>query len=190
MESRYLFVLPILTLLSGCAAAQTETAKCIQQGDSMASGRLELGRLASLDCSALQEAYFHAGLVYETGDGVAVDLKKAAKWYHRAAASNSGTTQVFVAPSGREKFGSVLDVRIAPRLEGHADAKYRLGLLYLDGRGVKQSRKKAKRWLKRAARQGHKEAAQTLERLEAKPLALTGLAPGRGSEKPRTEAAQ
>ena len=124
-------------------------------------------RLAFFACDASQQAQYEVGLAYETGTGVAADPVAAAKWYRKAARYDSGTISVFAEPSGDERFGTPLDVRIGPLLEGNADAKYRLGLMYLEGRGVVQSRIKAKRWLKRAARQGHEDAAQALERLKA-----------------------
>ena len=162
MPARPLIVVIGLSMLAGCSA--TQQASCEQRADPMMSDHL-----ASLACSDSQKAQYEVGLAYETGVGVAADPSAAAKWYRKAASYNSGTTSVFVAPDaeGREKFGTALEVKIGPTLYGHADAKYRLGRLYLEGRGVKQSRKKARHWFKRAAKQGHEDAAQALERLEA-----------------------
>ena len=42
--------------------------------------------------------------------------------------------------------------------QGNANAQYRLGLLYYDGRGVKQDYEEAARWLTEAAKQNHAEA--------------------------------
>ena len=162
MPARPLFVVIGLSMLAGCTAAQQ--ASCEARADPTMSGHL-----ARLACSDSQQAQYEVGLAYETGAGVAADPEAAAKWYRKAATYHSGTTSLFVAPdaAGREKFGTALEVRIGPRLDGYADAKYRLGLLYLEGRGVKQSRNKARKWLKRAARQGHDDAARALERLES-----------------------
>ena len=46
--------------------------------------------------------------------------------------------------------------------QGHAEAQFRLGLLYRDGRGVPQVRIVAAMWLRRASDQGHAEAASQL----------------------------
>lgn len=56
---------------------------------------------------------------------------------------------------------------------GIADAKYRIGLLYLHGSGVPASRVEAARWLERAASDGHVEAQSLLAALY-----VHGLAPG------------
>jgi len=42
---------------------------------------------------------------------------------------------------------------------GHADAQYSLGILFLTGKGVVQSRDEALKWIRRAADQGHADAA-------------------------------
>ncbi len=160
MPAKPLIVVIGLSMMGGCTA--TQQASCEARADPAMSAHL-----AGLSCSGTQQAQYEVGLAYETGAGVAADPRAAAKWYRKAATYDSGTTSVFVAPTGDERFGTVLEVRIGPRIDGLAAAKYRLGLLYLAGRGVKQSRKKAKSWLRRAARQGHQEAALTLERLKA-----------------------
>ena len=46
--------------------------------------------------------------------------------------------------------------------QGHAEAQFRLGLLYRNGRGVPQVRIVAAMWLRRASDQGHAEAASQL----------------------------
>src|SRR5712691_12967329 len=54
---------------------------------------------------------------------------------------------------------------------GIADAKYRIGLLYLQGSGVPPSRIEAARWLERAAGDGHAEAQSLLAALHVHGLA-------------------
>lgn len=123
--------------------------------------------LASSACGGDEFAQYEIGLIYESGTGAPGDLKQAAKWYKRAAARKSGTAPIFLAPVGNQRTGWVMPIESGPASRGDADAQYRLGLLYLEGRGVEQSRKRAKKWLKRAAKQGHQEAAWLLERLES-----------------------
>ena len=160
MPAKPLIAIIGLSMLAGCTA--TQQASCEARTDPTMSAHV-----AGLACSDSQKDQYEVGLAYETGTGVAADPVAAARWYRKAARYDSGTISVFAEPTGDERFGTPLDVRIGPLLEGNADAKYRLGLLYLDGRGVVQSRKKAKSWLRRAARQGHEEAVQVLERLES-----------------------
>ena len=47
--------------------------------------------------------------------------------------------------------------------------QYKLGVIYLEGDRVEPNLEEAKRWLERAADQGHEEAARALEGLEGKP---------------------
>lgn len=48
----------------------------------------------------------------------------------------------------------------------HSGALYEMALLYLDGKGVKQSNKKAKKYMKLAAKEGHRQARRHLAELE------------------------
>jgi uncharacterized protein len=42
--------------------------------------------------------------------------------------------------------------------QGHAEAQYSLGILFLTGGGLTQSVAEARRWIERAAAQGHADA--------------------------------
>ena len=53
-----------------------------------------------------------------------------------------------------------------------AKIQYKLGIIYLEGDRVEPDLDEAKRWLERAADQGHEEAARALEGLEGKPNEL------------------
>lgn len=53
-----------------------------------------------------------------------------------AAQDVSGTTYVYSPPVGKRGRGMVLPVRTGVDQKGMAEAKYRLGLMYRDGRGV------------------------------------------------------
>ena len=56
-----------------------------------------------------------------------------------------------------------------------AKTQYKLGIIYLTGDRVEPDLDEAKMWLKRAADQGHEEAAEALEGLEGKPVKDLGL---------------
>jgi TPR repeat protein len=47
--------------------------------------------------------------------------------------------------------------------QGHAEAQYSLGILFLTGSGVTQDRAEAGKWIERAAAQGHPDAAAYLK---------------------------
>jgi len=49
--------------------------------------------------------------------------------------------------------------------QGHADAQFKLGLMYEDGKGVPQSDRSAKNWYKRTAKQGHADAKEAADRI-------------------------
>jgi TPR repeat protein len=78
------------------------------------------------------------GEKYATGDGVAQNLVKAAKWFEKAA------------------------------LLGHPQAQYNLGILYIKGEGVAKDFAKAAEWLQKAARQGYEEAQHALNVLQGR----------------------
>ena len=160
MLARPVIALFMLPLLAACGT--DSTAECEIQ-----TGGVISDRLASSACGGDEFAQYEIGLIYEADTGTPGNLKKAAKWYKRAAARKSGAAPIYLAPVGNQRTGWVMPIKTGPTSPGDADAQYRLGLLYLDGRGVKQSRNKAKKWLKRAAKQGHQEAGWRLERLAA-----------------------
>lgn len=54
--------------------------------------------------------------------------------------------------------------------QGHAEAQFYLGLIYEEGRGVKQNLNTAFQWLREAAKQGHEEAQYHLGRKHKKVL--------------------
>lgn len=64
--------------------------------------------------------------------------KKAAKWWRKAAD------------------------------QGHVDARFNLGGMYFNGRGVDQSYPEAVKWYRKAADQGHSSAQYALRNMEAK----------------------
>ena len=73
-------------------------------------------------------AQFNLAVSYDTGSGVAQDIREAAKWYGLAAQ------------------------------QGHGGAQYNLAMYYIHGQGVSADRQKASEWLEKAAEQGLPEA--------------------------------
>lgn len=49
--------------------------------------------------------------------------------------------------------------------QGHAEACYQLGRMYLDGRGVPLDGHEARSWLRKAAGAGHAPSAALLQRI-------------------------
>lgn len=84
------------------------------------------------------KALYMIGIIFEKGQGVAVDNSEAASWYRKAAD------------------------------KGHAAAQYRLGRFYERGLGVEQNMEEAIKLYKKSAKQGYVDARQALKRVEAK----------------------
>jgi hypothetical protein len=70
--------------------------------------------------------------MHERGEGVPQDYAEAEKWYRLAAE------------------------------QGIADARFNLGVMYVEGRGVPQDHAEAVKWYRLAAQQGHARAQSNL----------------------------
>lgn len=77
-------------------------------------------------------AQYNLGMLYEAGQGTALDYTKAAEWYRKAAE------------------------------QGHPAAQYSLAVMYVYARGVEANDQEALTWLKRAAEQGEPMAQYAL----------------------------
>ena len=84
------------------------------------------------------DAQYNLGVMYEKGQGVRKDYKKAMKWLLLAA---------------NQKV---------------AEAQYDIASMYFEGKGVKQDTKVAIEWFRLAAQQGHIQARKYLEQLGEK----------------------
>jgi len=84
------------------------------------------------------KALYMIGVIYEKGQGVAIDHAEAAQWYRKAAD------------------------------KGNSAAQYRLGRLFERGLGVEENREEAVKWYKKSAKQGYVDARQALKRMDAK----------------------
>jgi TPR repeat protein len=76
--------------------------------------------------------------MYNKGQGVPQDFAEAAEWYRRAAE------------------------------QGHADAQFNLGFLYVNGQGIPQNYAESSEWYRRAAEQGYADAQYNLGAMYAK----------------------
>ena len=145
---RLCFCLAGIAALPACASLLAFDSGCLGvEGD---TELVDLGRRA---CAGSKLAQYELGRTYESGTGVVANAAEAAHWYRQAAESESGITHIYLPPVGRQKYGMVMPVQAGLPRTGLPEAQYALARLYLDGRGVKQSDGKARKWLKRAARQ-------------------------------------
>jgi uncharacterized protein len=96
-----------------------------------------------------EEAQYRLGLNYEEGVGVKQNYDVAVRWYKSAEKRKTGL---------KWRYGSEIATYTGPPTPGHPIAQYRLGLMYLYGRGVKQSDSFARLWIGNSAEQGYELA--------------------------------
>ena len=166
----------LLALMMGMSAWATEKArteingtKFENQTDSKQNMELEelLGKANQGDA----EAQNNLGLMYDLGQGVEQDYKKAIEWYEKAAEQGYAKAQynlgiIYHKGQGVEKdyVQAVMWYEKAAE-QGDADAQYKLGLAYDTGFGVDYDESKAREWYEKAAEQGHEGAKDGLELL-------------------------
>lgn len=119
-------------------------------------------------CAEDATTQLRIGLDHYHGQGVPENEDKAVEWLKRSAAQ--GNVEAMYHLGNILTFGSRAhessrdpDVEAArwyfdAARAGHADAQYALGLLFLAGKGVVQSREEGMAWIRTAAAQGHAEA--------------------------------
>lgn len=112
-------------------------------------------------CEGNRLASMQLGLWHE-GNG---DYTEAAKYLEIASTPSSGRNYVYVPPAG-DVPGFTMPVDGGGRHDGLPEAQYRLGMLYKTGQGVPQSTKKARKYFKLAAEQGHSAAKLELAKAE------------------------
>jgi hypothetical protein len=132
-----------LLLLGGCASMLLGNARpCPAAAD---------GIIAALECQAGRgDKPAQLALAKRLEDE---DPARAATLYRAAASFTSGTIAVYV-PGANGAAGTVMQVRSGPDRPGLAEAKYRLGLLYLAGRGVPRDVAEGQEWIRKAIEAG------------------------------------
>tara|TARA_R110002096_G_scaffold436096_2_gene667468 strand:- start:48312 stop:48833 length:522 start_codon:yes stop_codon:yes gene_type:complete len=104
-----------------------------------------------------EEAQYRLALNYEEGVGTEQNYKWAVKWYKEAGRHKSGL---------QWRHGSEIATKVGPENPGHPIAQYRLGMMYLEGRGRDQSDDFARLWIGRAAEQGYRSAVTEYKMLK------------------------
>lgn len=159
----------MMIVLAGLLWPGTSSAKSKCSKEEQAAAGQDIFRInRCLAKTGDEAAQYRLARAYETGEGIEADLHKAVKWYKRSGRPKSGQTPVYIAPVGGQSYGWVLNVTTGQASPGDPRAQFRLGEMYREGEGLRKSRSRARKWLKRAAAQGHEEAAQLLEKLAAK----------------------
>lgn len=159
--SRFFIVLAAGLALSACGLRAARIAGCVEE-----VGPGVRPEVAEEACAGNKLAQFTLAQAFETGAGAPADPEKAVEWYIRAARPTRALLHADPAPAGVGNYGRIEPRETGLDLPGNPEAAYRLGLIYLEGRGVPADRDRAVRWLRRAAEAGHDEAAGALEKLK------------------------
>lgn len=120
------------------------------------------------------EAAYQLALVYQSGQGVPVDQRKAQQLLERAAKSGHAYAQYALALLYRQ-LGEPTYIQPSVQWQqkaaqqGHVEAMYGLGLLYANGQHVRKDQRIARHWLQQAAQRNHAMARFALQDLAAAP---------------------
>jgi TPR repeat protein len=169
--------LPLLLLASAgiaspkasCAGADGAASR-LSDGKNFAVSSSKEASAKSLDeltCFADRgdpSAQLALGVRYEKGEGVPADPVRAARLYEQAERTITRLVMLNAPPSRSSgQFGVTRMSGNRPLPVALAEARYRLGRLYWDGRGVKQDRGYGRRLLIDSARQDYEPAIAVLK---------------------------
>jgi TPR repeat protein len=126
---------------------------------------------------------FALAMMYDRGEGLANDDRKALEWYTRSAEAGYAKAQLNLGFMYERGEGVAKDTEQAHRWfreaamqgnpeafahlselasGGDADAQFAVGSMHATGRGVEEDGEAARRWLERAAKSGHVKAQYNL----------------------------
>lgn len=118
------------------------------------------------------EAQFGIAMLYFKGQGVALDLAEAARWF--AAAAEQGSMRARTQLGGMYARGEGVEADWTRAIawwhkaaaQGSERAQYQLGLVYEHGSGIARDLDAAKRWYGEAAAQGYEPARYQIAKLK------------------------
>jgi hypothetical protein len=131
----------------------------------VAPNQLNHASVAELQCGAdqgIRGAQVALARRYEGGDGVPLNIKRAIALYEQASSAVPPTTAIYSPPVKVGGSGRMLFLNNPNAGPGAAEAQFRLGRLYLEGRGVELNADKGWDLIKRAADQGYPDAITLL----------------------------
>ncbi len=120
----------------------------------------KIANLMKESCAGNRLAALQLGLWFEGHE----QYPEAAHYFEIASTPSSGRNYLYVPPAG-DVPGFTMPVDSGMHQDGLAEAQFRLGLLYLHGQGVGQNAKKAGKYFKLAAEQGHSGAVKALSQI-------------------------
>lgn len=105
-----------------------------------------------------QEYYqFKLGEFHEKGTVGNVDMQKAFEWYEKAANNGYSSAQDWIADYyyGKENYPAAAEWYLKAAENGSFSSQNRLGVMYLEGKGVSKDLKKALEWFLKSAQGNH-----------------------------------
>jgi TPR repeat protein len=124
--------------------------------------------------SGNMNAQYQTGTCYETGSGCAADFGKAKEFYEMAARQGDspamdrlGVLYYQGGPGLRKDEKQSFEWFLRAASFGIVDSMFAVGCFYAEGFGTSKNLKEARKWLKLAADNGHKEAAEALASIES-----------------------
>lgn len=171
------FICAVLCLVCAAAAARADDfalgMQALETGN--AARAIELWR--PLAESGNVEAQFALGVVYNDAMGVEQDYLEANYWFLRAAEQNLPAAQYNLGNAYKNGTGMTTDPKMAVlwwRKAAEQDfgpAQFNLGSALLEGFGTPRNVDEGVRWYRKAAANGHPNAQQYLDEMQAKPAA-------------------
>lgn len=162
-------LMALLMCTSAGADPLQDAVGALQRKDYPTAVRL----LQPLAEAGVAPAQLRLGLLYYHGHGVRESDAMAQRWFERAAGQGLAEAQFQLANLHAFGLSSVGPGDDAQRLaaqwyheaaqQGHAEAQYSLGILFLTGSGVQTLPEEARRWMAKAAAQGHPDARAYLQ---------------------------
>ncbi|MBR7133819.1 MAG: sel1 repeat family protein [Clostridia bacterium] len=119
----------------------------------------------------IDDAQYNLGVCYEQGDGIAQDFEQAVYWYKKAAEQGNAKAQHNLGICIYNGYGAAADHTEAARLfrlsaeQGDMYAQYNLAVLLMNGDGVEKNVFEAIEWLQKAAKSGHPQAKDFVDKL-------------------------
>ena len=151
------------------AKALSWAMKAEQAGSREATAYVQklLGRIRARAEAGDAEAQFILARLYEQGQGVQSDSRKAEQWLQQSADRGNREAQFHLAELFIHRDSSAFqhqaaELYLKAAAAGHVRAEARAGLLYMLGKGVAVNPSEAIRWLRKAAEKGNAKAQSDL----------------------------
>ena len=168
MSHRLILILLLLCAISPLAGAADQTYEAGKQAYINGDYQRAYAILSPLAADGNPEAQKMLGIMYDYGQGVKKDSRKALDWYIKAASQGQPAVQYQIGAKYFRGDGTKQDYAEAAKwwemaaAGGQVDAQFNLGLMYFRGLALKQDDAKAAELFRAAAEQGHAHAQYSL----------------------------